>query len=60
MPGIQIVQAVGVGPKVYILGLRIHHALAGVVLVLVRLGLVMHDWHDRWWSLRDQGCGNES
>jgi hypothetical protein len=42
------------GRRVYINGHRIHHGLAGTILIILGTLLVAHDWHDRPWPLRDR------
>ncbi len=38
------------GPR-YLLGRRLHHGLAGVVLAALGIVLIIDDWKDRWWKL---------
>jgi hypothetical protein len=42
------------GPRVYIFGARIHHGLFGCLLVGAGALMVIHDWKDRPWPLRDR------
>lgn len=35
------------GPRVYVLGYRVHHGAAGVALVIGGAVLIAHDWADR-------------
>lgn len=43
----------GPGPRVYVRGRRIHHGLAGAVLVVVGAVLCLHDRRDWPWRLQD-------
>lgn len=42
------------GPRVFLLGRRMHHGELGVLLGFAAAGLVVHDWPDRsrWFRVR--------
>lgn len=42
------------GPRVYVAGYRLHHGAVGFALALLGVGLMLHDWKDRPWPLRDR------
>lgn len=42
------------GRRVYIAGRRVHHGLAGLMLCAAGVALIVHDWRDRPWPLRDR------
>lgn len=48
-----IVTPVGHGPRLYVLGARVHHGLAGMLMLVAGAVLVATDWHDRPWHLID-------
>ena len=41
------------GRRLYLAGYRVHHGLAGVLLIGAGFALVAHDWKDRPWPLKD-------
>lgn len=41
------------GNRLYILGFRIHHGLFGTILAALGITLVLHDWKDRPWRIKD-------
>lgn len=43
-----------IGPRVYVLGRRVHHGFVGAVLAGVGLALMVHDRLDFPWPLRDR------
>lgn len=41
------------GPRLYVLGLRVHHAHAGLLLIGAGVAAIARDWPDKPWPLRD-------
>lgn len=41
------------GRRVHIIGRRVHHGLAGLLLAAVGLALMLHDRHDFPWGTHD-------
>lgn len=40
------------GPRLWVLGARVHHGFVGVCAMVAGTAMVTHDWGDRFWSLQ--------